>query len=46
MACCGVAARHSRPRCVRPGRFEISNVRLRHRLNGGLERVGEGIGVV
>ena len=30
---------------LRPGRFEISNVRLRYRLNGGRERVGEGIDV-
>jgi len=30
----------------RPGRFEITNVRLRYRLNGGSERVGEGIDVV
>lgn len=30
----------------RPGRFEITNVRLRYRLNGGAERVGEGIDVV
>jgi hypothetical protein len=30
----------------RPGRFEISNVRLRYRLNGGAEQVGEGIDVV
>lgn len=29
-----------------PGRFEITNVRLRYRLNGGAERVGEGIDVV
>lgn len=30
----------------RPGRFEITNVRLRYRLNGGTERVGEGIDVI
>lgn len=30
----------------RPGRYELSNVRLRYRINGGLERVGEGIDVV
>jgi hypothetical protein len=30
----------------RPGRFEITNVRLRYRLNEGSERVGEGIDVV
>ncbi len=30
----------------RPGRFEITSVRLRYRLNGGNERVGEGIDVV
>jgi hypothetical protein len=30
----------------RPGRFEISNVRLRYRLNGSSEQVGEGIDVV
>jgi hypothetical protein len=30
----------------RPGRFEVTNVRLRYRLNGGGERVGEGIDVV
>jgi hypothetical protein len=30
----------------RPGRFEIANVRLRYRLNGGGEQVGEGIDVV
>jgi hypothetical protein len=29
-----------------PGRFEITNVRLRYRLNGGSEQVGEGIDVV
>ena len=29
-----------------PGRFEITNVRLRYRLNGGIEQVGEGIDVV
>jgi hypothetical protein len=29
-----------------PGRFEITNVRLRYRLNGGLERVKEGTDVV
>lgn len=28
------------------GRFEITNVRLRYRLNGGDEQVGEGIDVV
>ncbi len=31
---------------LRPGRFEITNVRLRYRLNGGGEQVGEGIDVV
>jgi hypothetical protein len=30
----------------RPGRFEVTNVRLRYRLNGGDEQVGEGIDVV
>ena len=30
----------------RAGRFEITNVRLRYRLNGGGEQVGEGIDVV
>jgi len=30
----------------RPGRFEVTNVRLRYRLNGGSEQVGEGIDVV
>ena len=30
----------------RPGRFELTNVRLRYRLNGGGEQVGEGIDVV
>jgi hypothetical protein len=30
----------------RPGRFEITNVRIRYRLNGGGEQVGEGIDVV
>ena len=30
----------------RPGRFDVSNVRLRYRLNGGREQVGEGIDVV
>jgi len=30
----------------RPGRFEITNVRLRYRLNGGGEQAGEGIDVV
>ena len=30
----------------RPGRFEVTNVRLRYRLNGGGEQVGEGIDVV
>jgi hypothetical protein len=29
-----------------PGRFEITNVRLRYRLNGGAEQTGEGIEVV
>jgi hypothetical protein len=29
-----------------PGRFAITNVRLRYRLNGGGEQVGEGIDVV
>jgi hypothetical protein len=31
---------------AQPGRFEIDNVRLRYRLNGRPERVGEGIDVV
>jgi hypothetical protein len=30
----------------RPGRFEVTSVRLRYRLNGGDERVGQGIDVV
>ena len=30
----------------RPGRFEVTGVRLRYRLNGGGEQVGEGIDVV
>jgi hypothetical protein len=30
----------------RPGRFVLSNVRVRYRLNGGAERIGEGIDVV
>lgn len=30
----------------RPGRYEVSNVRLRYRLNGGAEQVGEGTDVV
>lgn len=30
----------------RPGRFEITNVRLRYRINGGGEQAGEGIDVV
>jgi hypothetical protein len=30
----------------RPGRFEITNVQMRYRLNGGGEQVGEGIDVV
>jgi hypothetical protein len=30
----------------RPGRFEVTNVRLRYRLNGGSEQAGEGIDVV
>jgi len=30
----------------RPGRYEITNVRLRYRLNGGSAKVGEGISVV
>lgn len=29
----------------RPGRYEITNVRLRYRLNGGREQTGEGISV-
>jgi hypothetical protein len=29
----------------RPGRFELTSVRLRYRLNGGPERVGEGADV-
>lgn len=39
----GIVARLT---ALRPGRFDISNVRLRYRLNGGRERVGEGIDVV
>jgi hypothetical protein len=30
----------------RPGRFEVTNVRLRYRLNGGAERAGEAINTV
>jgi hypothetical protein len=30
----------------RPGRFQVTSVRLRYRLNGGDEQVGEGIDVV
>jgi len=30
----------------RPGRFELTNVRRRYRLNGGGEQIGEGIDVV
>jgi hypothetical protein len=30
----------------RPGRFEVTSMRLRYRLNGGGEQVGEGIEVV
>jgi hypothetical protein len=30
----------------RPGRFDVTSVRLRYRLNGGDERVGQGIDVV
>lgn len=30
----------------RPGRFEVTSMRLRYRLNGGDEQVGEGIDVV
>ncbi len=30
----------------RPGRYEVSNLRLRYRLNGGAEQVGEGTDVV
>ena len=30
----------------RPGRYELTNVRLRYRVNGGPERVGDGIDVV
>jgi len=30
----------------RPGRYEVTNVRLRYRLNGGPERVTEGIDTV
>jgi len=30
----------------RPGRYEVTSVRLRYRLNGGPERVGEGIDVL
>jgi len=29
----------------RPGRYEITDVRLRYRINGGRERVGQGIDV-
>ena len=29
----------------RPGRYEITNVRLRYRLNGGREQSGDGISV-
>jgi hypothetical protein len=29
----------------RPGRYEITDVRLRYRLNGGAEQTGEGISV-
>ena len=42
-AAVGIAARLT---ARRPGRFDISNVRLRYRLNGGREQVGEGIDVV
>jgi hypothetical protein len=31
---------------MRPGRYELNNVRLRYRLNGGPEEVREGIDVV
>ena len=30
----------------RPGRYELDNVRLRYRINGGPEQVGEGIDVL
>jgi hypothetical protein len=30
----------------RPGRYELDNVRLHYRINGGSERVGDGISVV
>ncbi len=30
----------------RPGRYQLDNVRLHYRINGGPERVGEGIDVV
>lgn len=30
----------------RPGRYELNNVRLHYRINGGPDRVGEGIDVV
>jgi len=30
---------------VRPGRYELTSVRLRYRLNGGAEQVGDGIDV-
>ena len=30
----------------RPGRFELTNVRLRYEINGGGERVGQGIDVL
>ena len=39
----GIAAEFT---AQRPGRFEVTNVRLRYRLNGGSEQVGEGIDTV
>jgi hypothetical protein len=30
----------------RPGRYEVTNVRLRYRLNGGREQAGDGIDIV
>ena len=38
----GVAAELT---AARPGRFEVTSVRLRYRLNGGAEQVAEGIDV-
>jgi hypothetical protein len=39
----GIAAEFT---AQQPGRFEVTNVRLRFRLNGGPEQVGEGIDAV